>query len=128
MREITPYCLQQTKNIFKNFTVSIKIFLMLFLLGSFFIPAKLFAQVRMGDDFEEPGFRGKREALEVCRPDFIGVAIPPLGNFLRVVQVPRIRDVMHCADQIIPRVPRDQAADPIFMTGDKIHFHRQLDD
>src|SRR5260221_3403991 len=45
MREITPYCLQQTKNIFKNFTGSIKIFLMLFVLGSFFIPAKVFAQV-----------------------------------------------------------------------------------
>ena len=42
----------------------------------------------LADDFEEAGFRGQRQPLEVGRPNFIWVTILPLGNFLRVVQVP----------------------------------------
>ena len=76
---------------------------------------------------KKPVSAALRQPLEISGPDFIGVAMFPFGQFLRVVNGPGIGDVMHRADEIIPRMPRGEFADPILVTGQIIHFEREAD-
>ena len=55
------------------------------------------------------------------------IALLPFGKFGGVVNGPRIRDVMHGADEIIPRMPRGEFANPILVAGQIIHFQREPD-
>ncbi len=52
---------------------------------------EFFRQIGMADDFEETGFGGLGQPLKINRPDFAGVAVFPLGQFLRDHQWPTNR-------------------------------------
>src|SRR5262249_48324679 len=77
--------------------------------------AEFFWQVRVADDFEQPGFGRLGKTLEVNGPDFKRIAFFPFRELGGVVDVPRVRDIMHGTDEIIPRVPRRQFANPLFL-------------
>src|SRR5260221_3357454 len=81
MRKIKPYCLQQTKKIFKNFTANIKIFLMLFLLGSFLIPNKSNAQCNSFNiDFKQGA---NKDNFKVSGVDYVTGEIHWIGSILQ---------------------------------------------
>ena len=74
------------------------------------IEAEFLAQVSVRDGFEKPGFGRQGKPLEVSAPDFIRIALFPFRDFFWVVQVPGVRNVMHRADEVIPRMPRGEVA------------------
>ena len=89
--------------------------------------AEFLRQIGVADDFKEAGFRRLGQPLKINGPDFIGIAVFPLGQFLRVINGPGIGDVMHRADEIIPRMPRGESANPVLVTGQIIHLQREAD-
>src|SRR5439155_24697872 len=89
--------------------------------------AKLLAQVGVGNSFEQPRGGRHRESLEVSGPDVEGVAGLPFRDFFGIIEVPRIGDIMDGADQVVPRMPRRQLANPLFVPGQIIDFKGDAD-
>ena len=89
--------------------------------------AKFLAQIGVGNGFEQSRGGRHRESLEVSGPDLEGVAGLPFRDFFGIIEVPRIGDIMDGADQVVPRMPRRQLANPLFVPGQIIDFQGDAD-
>ena len=81
----------------------------------------------MADDLEKTGTGGEREPFEISLPNFKGIALLPLRELGRVVDVPGVRHVMHGADEIVPGMARGELADPRLVPRQIIHLEGQTD-
>ncbi len=89
--------------------------------------AEFLRQVSMADDLKQAAGGRHRQSLEIGGPHFEGVALFPFGKFVGIVHRPIVRDVMDRADEIIPRLPRGEIANPVLVARQVIHFERKAD-
>ena len=57
--------------------------------------AELLGQVGMTHDLKQAGFRRLCEAAEIFGPHFVGIMLLPLREFMGIVDVPPVGNVMY---------------------------------